>query len=387
MRNLIAKAFFVLLLAACPRGKDSGNAKERVPPVVPTAALFDLPSAEVLREDEPKNYFVGADGTIAIAQPGSYASVLFVTPAGRVSTKLSHLPANVPLQFTGQERGPIQIASFDESVSYVVNPNARPGPWSELEPVDSDELWHTTMWRAAPSQLSAGLLRVVTARNRQWSLVDLHAPGSAQPRWRINLPPGTTCQGITVLPDATHFALIVVDIKREGRSTLQLRRMADGEVVWTTTLESPVSGWLQLNRPMAHTPDGKLLAVVVEDPKHCALCSGISLFDAAKGTLVRKISVPEIVSSDFLHLGLTQHTAWLFELIPYRLNHQFERPRSCQYHSFSIATGKPRPAPAPEWGFDSCKLWGLAAVPNQSGVVGLGWQDSKLLILRATEAP
>lgn len=387
MTRHLPASLVVLSMLACGRpARDQGaGVTPAEVPIRQVSSLIELPSLEVLREEPPVKYFVDADGSIGISQPGPSSSVLRISRDGGVSTLVADLAFRAPLQLLGGETGPIRAMSLDGKVGYELAPDVGPGAWSAA-PANGENVWTgDMMWRAAATRLQAGLLRVVTPSSHRWSVVDFHVAGSLEPRWRVNLDTESACVAATLLPEGALAVLLLVD--SQGKSVLQARSAADGNVVWATPLGTPATGWQSLHVPLAHSPDGEVLALIVDSPAQCPSCSAIQLVDTKQGTLLRRIELSERISFEGAHLGLTEQAVWLFKYQARRVNHQFERPEYCTYHSFSIATGKPRPAPAPEWGFDSCKLWGLAAVPNQSGVVGLGWQDSKLLILRATEAP
>lgn len=372
-----------------PTGKDDSLSLIHQRSAVPhKVSLIEVPSSLRTSEYTPDRYAVGADDTVALQLPGAVpGQILRVAQDGQTSLAAGLLAADAPLRFT-TEAGSMKAQSFDGKVVYAaVERVTAAGPWSAASPAATCcGWWENTLWRVDAAHLAAGLLRAVTPATRNWSVIDFHQPGSSEPRWRVSLTEGKNgVVAAEVAPAAERIALILAD--STGAAELQARRASDGQIIWSTAMESPAAQWREGHGLLAYSQDGQRLAVLVESRQRCETCLGIEIFDAGNGTLVRRIELTEVLSPRYSRLGLSDGTVWVFEHIALRKGERSTRPARCQYLAYDLATGQPRSAPSADWRFSSCQLWGLAPHPSRRGVVALGWQDGKMIWIQADTTP
>lgn len=346
---------------------------------------FELPTPPADRA--PLRFVVGAD-TLALQLPAPGAGLLLqVSSDGRTSSAAGLLAADAPLAFVAAA-GVVTASSLDGNVVYTaVERVTGPGPWTAA-PAGAGccGFAEHTLWRADPGKLEAGLLRVVAPPSGAWTVLDFHAPGASEPRWRVSLTEGKRfAVAAAVAPGAAQVLVVVADA--QGAAELQARASADGKVLWTAPLEGAAAEWRAGAGRLAVSRDGARAAVLVESRQRCATCVAIQLVDARGGALQRRLELEPVVAPRFSSLGLGDHEVWLFEHVPPKTSDLSTRPERCTYLAYDLAKGTRRAAPASDWHLSDCTLWGLAQHPTRAGVVGLSWRGSKVGWLSSDAAP
>lgn len=345
---------------------------------------FELPNAPADRL--PLAFAVGADDTLALQLPGA-GLILQASSDGRTSTVSGLLAANAPLAFVAAA-GEVAASSLDGKVVYTaVERVTGPGPWTRT-PAGTGccGFAEHTLWRADPGKLAGGLLRVVAPPSGAWTVLDFHAPGAIEPRWRVSLTEGKRfAVAAVVSPGAAQVLVVVADA--QGGAELQARASADGKVQWATPLEGAAADWRTGASRLAISRDGARAAVLVESRQRCATCVAIQLVDARGGALERRIELEPVVAPRFSTLGLGDHEVWLFEHVPPKTSDLSARPERCTYLAFDAARGAPRAAPERDWHLGDCTLWALAQHPTRAGVVGLSWRGPKVGWLSGNTTP
>jgi hypothetical protein len=387
MRHL---ACILLILAACRASAPSQTKQAPVPPTIHSLAVdFDKLSEVRLSPELP---VAGTDGTVSVQLPGGFPGRIAhaAQAAGTASVVEGMLASDAPLRFLRVD-GIMRAESFDGSVVYEAHERiTEAAPWSpDRAGQGCCGWWESTLWRAAPGAVGAGLLRAVTPPLRTWSVLDWYLPGKIEPAWRLQLTEGHNgVVAAAVSPGADQIVVVLADAG--GKAIVRALATGDGHTLWTTSLDTPAAGWRGPEGRMAYSFDGARFAVVTQDPARCEACSAISVFESRTGKHVRTVAIETILSPELSTLGIHGNTVWIFEHVTPKDTDMSTRPERCQYEAHDLSTGARRTIEqtAPEWGLEACTTWALRPRFGKDGVVGLSLSEpGKLTVLTADEAP
>ncbi len=384
-----------ILLSSCGASAQSKNGEQNlVPTIINTNVDLDSVSGSRFTPGAtPAVWVLGTDGSVAIALPGPFPGrIVHIEASGRNMVLDGILASDAPLRFVSKD-GQMVAESLDGTLVYRAHERVIAAElWSPEPPAEERccAWWEPkrTLWRAAPSNPSAGLLRAVTWPSPGASVLDWYLPDVAKPAWRLLLTKGPTgIAAAAVAPDADQFVVALTE--RQGKSLLRAHATRDGKPSWTVPLEATPE-WPRNGGRIAYSADGARIVVLLQDPAHCESCAALHVFDSTTGKHVCKFSLVAIMASEFISIGITGHTVWAFEHVLPKNTDMSSRPERWQYEAYVLATGAHRTLAqtVAEWGLKAHTTWALLPRPGREGVVGLGRSPrGTLTITTGDEAP